>query len=1169
MGTHDRTQRDLLFGLLALQNNFISREELLAATRVWLEDKSQALAETLLDCGALSPDDHQLLGALVKRHLERHGGDPEASLTALGSASQELQTKIVALGDADVPTWVPPVGAGGLEEGSDGGAVANPGGLSNHNVRFRIIRPHAKGGLGEVYIARDEELNREVALKEIQARYADDPESHARFLLEAEITGGLEHPGIVPVYGLGQYPDGRPFYAMRFIRGDSLREAVARFRADNPGHDRFTTLEFRKLLSRFIDVCHALEYAHVRGVLHRDIKPANIMLGKYGETLLVDWGLAKPADQPEPKRPHEESLLQPRSGSSPVRTQMGSTIGTPAYMSPEQAEGKLDALGPASDVYSLGATLHYLLTGKPPVEGFHMGELLRRVQQGRITAPRDLDPGVPKALDAICRKAMALRPGDRYGSARELGEEIERYLADEPIQALREPFLVRLRRWARKHPAVVASSCAAAVVLVLALGTIASLQASHRQRIASKNAELALSNEKLRQANSAEKKARQEAERQAKIAQAVNDFLQNDVIRQTDMFAQAGNQQEIDPNLTLREALDRAAERIGDRFQEEPLVEAAIRLAIGDAYLGIGEAKKAIPHLEHCAQIRTELLGRDGVETLAAQNTLANAYRFSGRLGEAIGLLERILELRKTTLGNDHPDTLSSMNDLGGAYYVAGRLDEATNLLEQTLKLRKTKLGNDHPHTLSTMNNLAVAYKDNGQLDKAISLLKETLRLRRTVLRPSHPQTLTSMRNLADTYREAGRLNEAIHILEETQKLEKTYLGLEHPNTLMTMNSLAHAYLDAGRPNQAVPLSEDTVKLSKAILGPEHPRTLAAMNTLARAYRAVGRLEEAISIFEQALQARRARLGPDHPSTLTSMNNLAVAYHETGRRNEAIRILEEILKIRKTKFGLEHPTTLNSMNNLAGTLLAAGRLEDAVSILEETLKGMQATLGRDHPSTLVCANNLANAYYDARRPDEAIRILEETLKLQRKKFGPEHPTTLVIMNNLATTYCNAGKTARAAQLYKAWMAIHRKNLPAESPQLASLLAATGANLIKCKSYQDAEEILRECYELGRTLDPEDWTTYNAQAMLGAALVGQAETILKADKPDKERAEALLTEAEKLLAAGYHGLVKTEQTIPKEGRGSIAEAKKRLVWLYTVWGKPEQAAKWQQEPSSKP
>jgi serine/threonine-protein kinase len=293
--------------------------------------------------------------------------------------------------------------------------------------RFRILRPHARGGLGEVFVAEDRELHREVALKEMQPIHADNPHSRSRFLVEAEITGGLEHPGIVPVHGLGIYPDGRPFYAMRFIRGDSLKGAIKRFhQADGPGRDPGErSLAFRDLLGRFVDVCNAVAYAHSRGVLHRDLKPANIMLGKYGETLVVDWGLAKTVGRAETGEAGEEATLRPTSGSGLAATQMGSALGTPAFMSPEQAAGRLDLLAPASDIYGLGATLYALLTGQAPVPGEDKGEVLQRVQRGEVVPPRQVKTQVPAALEAICRKAMALKLEERYPTALDLAADVE------------------------------------------------------------------------------------------------------------------------------------------------------------------------------------------------------------------------------------------------------------------------------------------------------------------------------------------------------------------------------------------------------------------------------------------------------------------------------------------------------------------------------------------------------------------------------------------------------------------------------------------------------------------------------------------------------------------------------------------------------------------------
>jgi PAS domain S-box-containing protein len=431
MSRRDDAPRELLFGLLALQNGMVTRDQLVAAFGAWTATDTP-MADLLVKQGALRPEHRPLLDALADAHIKLHGGDPERSLASL-DVRRSTRESLARAGGPDVEVSLAQVGSGSTVRDADCTVTLAP--TPDVGQRFRVLRFHARGGLGEVFVALDTELNREVALKRIRPERVDDPPSRARFLLEAEVTGHLEHPGVVPVYGLGDDGTWGPFYVMRLIKGETLKQAVDLFhQLDRQGNrdPGERVLALRQLLSQFVDVCNAVGYAHSRGVLHRDIKPGNVMLGPFGETLVVDWGLAKvvggrdTADQTGVA----EVTFQPPSGGS-GETQPGSAIGSPAYMSPEQAAGEFDRIGPASDIYSLGATLYYLLAGQPPFQDADIGRVLRDVQRGAFPRPGAAADTVDPTLEATCLKAMAREPSARYPTARALGDEVEKWLASD------------------------------------------------------------------------------------------------------------------------------------------------------------------------------------------------------------------------------------------------------------------------------------------------------------------------------------------------------------------------------------------------------------------------------------------------------------------------------------------------------------------------------------------------------------------------------------------------------------------------------------------------------------------------------------------------------------------------------------------------------------------
>jgi serine/threonine-protein kinase len=787
--------RNLLFGILALQMDFVTRDALLTAMNAWVLAKHKPLGQILVEQGGLAPEEHALVEAVVHRHVHNHGGDPQRSLAAVSSL-HSLRQELEQVADPDLQASLALVSAGRPAEPDPNrtsdyaaGTPASAGTPTAAGQRFRVLRPHAKGGLGEVFVARDQELHRDVALKEIQGRFAHDRQSRSRFLLEAEVTGGLEHPGVVPVYGLGAYPDGRPFYAMRLVRGDSLKDAIRRFhQADVSGRDPGErTLALRGLLGRFVAVCNAVAYAHSRGVIHRDLKPSNVMLGPYGETLVVDWGLAKVVGSPAGTDGAAEGTLRPPSASGSDPTRMGSAIGTPSYMSPEQAAGKVEELGPASDVYSLGATLYCLLTGRAPLEGPDAAEVLRRVQQGDFPPPRAVQRGVPAALEAVCLKALAPRPADRYGSARALADEVEHWLADEPVTAYRDPATVRLARWGRRHQPVVAGVAAILLTTVVALGagilavneerkqtvqerqrTQEALDAESRQRRKARQALDAMSSKSVLGWLSEERKGKLTGEQQQFLEQAVDSYEEFAADTGQDEAARAGAMdacsrvaqfQRLLARPREAEAAYRRALQIGEGLSTDFPATSAYRSKLASAHWGLGwalllagRAQEAEASHRTALQINRSLAAefptepRHRLQVATTLHDLSRALTDSGRqeqameaLDEAIGILRKLVA--------DFPSDGPNQAMLGEALkaYTLGlfgkqkfgeavqRGREAVELWQKLVKqfpdaiLYRRSLGRAH-------STLADVLANTGHLETALASYREAVPVFRTLV---------------------------------------------------------------------------------------------------------------------------------------------------------------------------------------------------------------------------------------------------------------------------------------------------------------------------------------------------------------------------------------------------------------------------------------------------
>jgi serine/threonine-protein kinase len=856
--------RNLLFGLLALQVGLIDQGQLVAAFQAWTRDRLRPLADHLVGRGDLNAADRSAVEALVARHITKHGGDAEKSLAAIPAARSTRQG-LAELGDADIRVTLGHVGSsfGSTEDGdADRTASLAVGSTASDGQRFRILRPHAKGGLGAVFVALDRELHREVALKQILDDHADDPVSRERFVREAEITGGLEHPGIVPVYGLGTYGNGRPYYAMRFILGDSLKEAIEHFHADealkkDPGG---RSLVLRKLLRRFLDVCNAIDYAQSRGVLHRDIKPANVILGRHGETLLVDWGLAKAVGRTNPGS--GERTLVPRSASGSAETLPGSALGTPAYMSPEQAEGDLDRLGPRSDVYSLGATLYCLLTGKPPLEG-DVADVLRAVQKGDFRPPRQIDTSIERALEAVCLKAMSLKPEDRYGSPNALADEIELWLAGDPVSAWHEPWTARARRWIARHRTLVAAAAATVVVAMAGLAAVLVVQSHDNQR-------LVASNDQLRAAVVREQRA----------------------VRQV----QSAMDRELDANrrLTIANAEEQKARQ---RAQEQfalalDAVENATRGAsdntLLDPALGAFHRKNLELALGFYKRLRASLEGHT-VDAPKARTELAMAYHrmasISGRLGahdEARNAFRRAVELREG-LVRDEPRDVQHRRDLADSYAESGRslcdngrstegLEAFRRAIEIWEQLTRESPGPAAPDGLArTLDSLGYCHIHARRWDEALKVFGRALEFRERLTRdyPEVPRyrvdLAATLRIIAGRYFYSGRPAEALEAFKKAQALLERQIEADpadhdsRSSLAVIINNLGIDQMERGQPDQALPLFRRSLAIHQELVKAD-PTNAHYREMLAHAHGNVGFAQLRSARFDEAIHACRDAL---------------------------------------------------------------------------------------------------------------------------------------------------------------------------------------------------------------------------------------------------------------------------------------------------------------------
>jgi len=639
--------------------------------------------------------------------------------------------------------------------------------------QYEGMRPHGSGGLGHVYETMDQSLERPVALKVLQEKWCQSEIARGDFLQEARVTSQLEHPGIVPVYQVGTTPDGRPCYSMRLIAGQTFREAITAYH-QIPAFQRPERRQaLRRLVTQLASVSRTIAFAHNKGVLHQDIKPENIMLGEFGEAFVLDWGFAKTSSM------EKEELI----AGSPIskKGESGSSVrGTLGYLSPEQATGDTGQVTVATDIFALGSILYTLLCNRPPYqEASRMANISRAVLADYDKPSAFIT--VPRSLEAICLKAMAKQPGDRYASATALADDLDCYLADDPVSAWKEPWGIRVSHTIQRHRTLASTLAALFLVTILAV---------------------AIGSWLLTQEKTKSLLSEQKAELQEQSAQQITTFLAR-LFDTPDPLALPNTSFHADEELNQQQAafsfLKRGKELVAEHLEGQPLARAKLLYAMSRTYHALGSYDSAKALAEESYLLWKRESGPDHADTVAAQQLPGQIAQDTGEYEKARAIYQDVLSIRRQRLGTNHLLVAETLFSLGSMTFFqpygdrlpqfeADSLKEAEKLLLESLRIRKQHYKTTHPDIGQTLAALAsLKLTDPGQEQQAIAYALEAGQHFKDAGSGSSLGTLLLKMIAADEYRKKRKFAEAEKIYIEVMASLKKHLGSKHPITILHM----------------------------------------------------------------------------------------------------------------------------------------------------------------------------------------------------------------------------------------------------------------------------------------------------------------------------------------------------------------------------------------------
>ena len=832
---------------------------------------------------------------------------------------------------------------------------------------FRLIQLLGEGGMGEVWLAEQLEPRRKLALKLVKVGM-DTRQVVARFESERQALALMDHPAIAKIFDGGSTPEGRPYFAMEYVPGVPITE-----------HCDTHQLSTAERLRLFIQVCDGIQHAHHKAIIHRDLKPSNILVclvdGK-PQAKIIDFGIAKATGY----RLTEKTLF----------TEIGSFIGTPEYVSPEQANLTGQDVDTRADVYSLGVVLYQLLAGELPFDSKELRsssyeELRRKIREvdpprpstrvdivgsssaetarNRRTEPRALKHQLQGDLDAITMKALEKDRARRYGTPSELAQDIERYLRHEPVVARPHSSVYRLRKYLARHRLGVSVAAGVAFLLVafsVAMAfqlrrTALERDRADRERQASEKVSAFLANmlgtlkpealgkalwNDLHQSVATTRRSHGASDQEiAKATASLDDGLHGVSPTQTAL------------HLLDEQVLDRAGKTVEREMGSDPRTAGSLEFTLGKTYRNLGLFKQAEGHARRAVEIRRRAFGVENLDTLQAMNILGVVYYNEGIYSEAEKIDQETLAVKRRMLGSEHPETLQSINNLAILYDAEGRYDEALKLHLETLDVKRRVLGPEHMDTLNSMNNLAIVYYNKGDYDKCEKLLRQVLEVRRRLL-PDRLETMDSMNNLAEIYSAEGRYKDAEALYRESLEAKRRVLGSEHPATLLTSQNLAETYEAEGRYAEAEKLYGETLGIIRRVLGAESSLALTTMTNLAQNYTDERRFEEAKRLATDVVDSSRKVFGLDHPNTLVGLASLADAYNGQGRFEKGAELAQDARAGYERIGSKTGPGIGNARAVLGRALSGLKRYPDAEVELLDAERLLSVGKGRDYRKCL-------------------------------------------------------------------------------------------------------------------------------------------------------------------------------------------------------------------------